>query len=76
MRVRFRLLSRYKLACLGFGSALGLLFWIPCGCQIVLLPVGAAGAAELVWTLVRHDPELVADLREPSASVLVDGNAQ
>ena len=71
MRDRWRLLARYKLACLGFGAALSLLFWIPCGCQVILLPVGAAGASQLVWQLLRHDPALARALLGLDSSVLV-----
>jgi hypothetical protein len=41
MRDRWQLFARYKLACLGFGAALSLLFWVPCGCQVIL-PEGNA----------------------------------
>ena len=62
MRERFALFKRYKAACLGFGAAFSLLFWIPCGCQILLLPVGAAAATDLVWHLIASDPELLPEL--------------
>lgn len=76
MRGRWQLFARYKLACLGFGAALSLLFWMPCGCQVVLLPVGTAGASELVWRLLRHDPALARDLLGLDPSVLVHADAE
>jgi uncharacterized protein involved in cysteine biosynthesis len=76
MRDRWQLFARYKLACLGFGAALSLLFWVPCGCQVILLPVGAAGASELVWKLLRHDPEFARSLLGVEPSVLVDANPE
>jgi CysZ protein len=59
MRERFELFRRHKSACLGFGAVFAGLFWVPCGCQIILLPVGAAAATDLVWQLLRSDPELL-----------------
>jgi uncharacterized protein involved in cysteine biosynthesis len=70
MRERFLLFKRYKAACLGFGAAFSLLFWIPCGCQIVLLPVGAAAATDLVWQLIESDPELLPQLGRGSPLVV------
>jgi len=67
MRERFLLFTRHKSACLGFGVAFALVFWIPCGCQIVLLPIGAAAATELVWQLLASDPDLLPELPRPEA---------
>lgn len=68
MRERYLLFTRFKGACLGFGAAFAVLFWIPCGCQIVLLPVGAAAAAELVWQLLASDPSVLPELPRPPAT--------
>jgi hypothetical protein len=65
MRERFLLFTRHKGACLGFGVAFALVFWIPCGCQIVLLPIGAAAATDLVWQLLGSDPSLLPELARP-----------
>jgi len=65
MRERYLLFTRFKGACLGFGAAFAILFWVPCGCQIVLLPIGAAAATDLVWQLLVSDPELLPDLPRP-----------
>lgn len=65
MRERFLLFTRHKSACLGFGLAFAIVFWIPCGCQIVLLPIGAAAATDLVWQLLDSDPELLPELPRP-----------
>lgn len=62
MRERFLLIKRFKGACLGFGAAFAVLFWIPCGCQIVMLPVGAAAATDLVWQLLGADRTLLPEL--------------
>lgn len=42
-------------ATLGFGIAFALLFWLPC-CGIILLPVGAAAATDLVWGILFSEP--------------------
>jgi len=68
MRERFLLFKRHKAASLGFGAAFALVFWIPCGCQIVLLPVGAAAATDLVWQLIASDPGLLPELGSGHAS--------
>lgn len=68
MRERYLLFSRFKGPCLGFGAAFAVLFWIPCGCQVVLLPIGAAAATELVWQLLASDPSVLADLPRPLSS--------
>lgn len=65
MRERYLLFTRFKGPCLGFGAAFAVLFWIPCGCQIVLLPIGAAAATELVWQLLASDPDVLAELPRP-----------
>lgn len=65
MRERYLLFTRFKSACLGFGAAFSVLFWIPCGCQIVLLPIGAAAATELVWQLLASDPDVLPELARP-----------
>jgi len=65
MRERFELVKRHLGACLGFGVAFGALFWIPCGCQVVLLPVGAAAGTELVWKLLAADPSFLPELARP-----------
>jgi len=65
MRERYLLFSRFKGACLGFGAAFALLFWLPCGCQIVLLPIGAVAATELVWQLLASDPSFLPELPRP-----------
>lgn len=75
MRERFQLFVRHKLACLGFGAAFSLLFWIPCGCQIVLLPVGAAAATDLVWQLLGRDPGLLPELTRPAPAPVRDGTS-
>lgn len=62
MRERYLLFTRFKGACLGFGAAFAVLFWVPCGCQIVLLPIGAAAATHLVWQLLLSDPEFLPEL--------------
>jgi CysZ protein len=66
MRERFLLFKRFKMACLGFGATFALLFWIPCGCQIVLLPVGALAATDLIWRLLISDPKLLPGLKRPT----------
>ena len=68
MRERYLLFTRFKSACLGFGAAFALLFWIPCGCQIVLLPIGAAAATELGWQLLASDPSLLPELPRPRSA--------
>jgi CysZ protein len=65
MRERVLIFQRFKLACLGFGATFSALFWIPCGCQIVLLPVAAAAATDLVWELLASDPSLLPELERP-----------
>ena len=66
MRERVLIFQRFKLACLGFGATFSALFWIPCGCQIVLLPVAAAAATGLVWELLAGDPALLPELERPA----------
>ncbi len=66
MRERLLLFRRFKATCLGFGASFAVLFWIPCGCQVVLLPVGAAAATRLVWELLVHAPDLLPALPRPT----------
>ncbi len=68
MRDRFNLLMRHKRVFAGFGAAFAVLFWIPC-CGVLLLPVGAAAATELIWRILETDPEALPALpRRTTAS--------
>lgn len=67
MRERFLLIRRFKGACLGFGAVFAVLFWVPCGCQIILLPLGTAAATELVWQILEAAPALLPELARAPA---------
>jgi len=66
MRRRYRLLTSYKRATLGFGTAFALLFFVPCF-GVLMLPVGVAAATELIWRMLRANPELAGEPASPAA---------
>ncbi len=76
LRDRLRLMAAHKAAILGFGLAFAALFWLPCF-QVLMLPVGVAAAAELMWTILARDPQLLPGLARTSGdSAQVDRDAK
>lgn len=67
-RERFRFLRRHLPVCLGFGAGFAVVFWVPC-LSLLLLPVGVAGATEVVWHLVASDPAPPAGLGKPAGAM-------
>jgi CysZ protein len=59
MRNRLALLNAHWRPTLGFGLAFSALFWIPCF-SVLLLPVGVVAATEVVWAILRSDPQAAA----------------
>jgi hypothetical protein len=56
IRARFRFMVGVAGPLLGMGAACALLFWIPCG-GVALLPVGVVAGTQLLWMILRADPE-------------------
>jgi CysZ protein len=56
LRARLALLRRHASSVLGFGLAFALVFSVPAA-GVFLLPVGVVAATELVWRLIRLDPQ-------------------
>jgi len=61
MRDRLAVLNTHWRPTLGFGLAFSVLFWIPCF-GVVLLPVGVVAATDVVWAILRSDPQARARL--------------